>query len=67
MDSIITLLLVVLRARCLEQYGSLRHCQSNLDYFAKTLEPDFATIDFAAFFRVDLSGSVAAQVFENLL
>jgi hypothetical protein len=28
--------------------------------FAKTSEPDFAAIDFPAFFRVDLSGSMAA-------
>jgi len=38
----------------------LGHCQSKFVYFAKTLEPDFATIDFLGFFRVDLSGSMAA-------
>ena len=37
-----------------------RHCQSKLVYFAKTSEPDFAAIDFPAFLRVDLSGSMAA-------
>jgi len=37
-----------------------RHCQSKFVYFAKTSEPDFAAIDFLAFFRVDLSGSMAA-------
>jgi hypothetical protein len=37
-----------------------RHCQSKFVYFAKTSEPDFAVIDFPAFFRVDLSGSMAA-------
>ena len=36
------------------------HCQSKFVYFAKTSEPDFAAIDFPAFFRVDLSGSMAA-------
>jgi hypothetical protein len=36
-----------------------RHCQSKFVYFAKTSEPDFAAIDFPAFFRVDLSGSMA--------
>ncbi len=36
------------------------HCQSKFGYFAKTSEPDFAAIDFPAFFRVDLSGSMAA-------
>jgi hypothetical protein len=36
------------------------HCQSKFVYFAKTSEPDFAVIDFPAFFRVDLSGSMAA-------
>jgi hypothetical protein len=39
---------------------SERHCQSEFVYFAKTSEPDFAAIDFPAFFRVDLSGSMAA-------
>jgi hypothetical protein len=39
---------------------SRRHCQSKFVYFAKMSEPDFAAIDFPAFFRVDLSGSVAA-------
>ena len=37
-----------------------RQCQSKIDYFAKTSEPDFAAIDFPPFFRVDLSGSMAA-------
>jgi len=32
----------------------------NFGYFAKTSEPDFVAIDFPAFFRVDLSGSMAA-------
>jgi hypothetical protein len=36
------------------------HCQSKFVYFATTSEPDFVAIDFAAFFRVDLSGSMAA-------
>jgi hypothetical protein len=36
------------------------HCQSKFVYFAKTSEPDFAAIDFPAFFCVDLSGSMAA-------
>jgi hypothetical protein len=36
------------------------HCQSKFVYFAKMSEPDFAGIDFPAFFRVDLSGSMAA-------
>jgi len=36
------------------------HCQSKYVYFAKTSELDFAAIDFPAFFRVDLSGSMAA-------
>jgi hypothetical protein len=36
------------------------HCQSKFVYFAKMSEPDFVTIDFPAFFRVDLSGSMAA-------
>jgi hypothetical protein len=39
--------------------GAQGHCQSKLVYFAKTSEPDFAVIDFPAFFRVDLSGSMA--------
>ena len=37
-----------------------RHCQSKFVYFAKTSEPDFVAIDFPAFFRVDLSGSMTA-------
>jgi hypothetical protein len=37
-----------------------RHSQSKFVYFAKTSEPDFAAIDFTAFLRVDLSGSLAA-------
>jgi hypothetical protein len=36
------------------------HCQSKFVCFAKTSEPDFAAIDFLAFFWVDLSGSMAA-------
>jgi hypothetical protein len=36
------------------------HCQSKFVYFAKTSEPDFAAIDFLAFFWVDLSGSITA-------
>ncbi len=36
------------------------HCQSKFVYFTKTSEPDFAAIDFPAFFRIDLSGSMAA-------
>jgi hypothetical protein len=40
--------------------GAAGHCQSKLVYFAKTSEPDFAAIDFPAFFRVNLSGSMAA-------
>jgi hypothetical protein len=36
--------------------ASAGHCQSKFVYFAKTSEPDFAVIDFPAFFRVDLSG-----------
>jgi hypothetical protein len=36
------------------------HCQSKFVYFAKMSEPDFAAIDFPAFFRGDLSGSMAA-------
>jgi hypothetical protein len=41
----------------------LGHCQAFSEqfvYFAKTSEPDLAAIDFPAFFRVDLSGSMAA-------
>jgi hypothetical protein len=37
-----------------------RHCQSKFVYFAEMSEPDFAAIDFPVFFRVDLSGSMAA-------
>jgi len=36
------------------------HCQSKFVYFAKMSEPDFAAIDFPAFFRVDLTGSLTA-------
>ncbi len=36
------------------------HCQSNLDYFSKTSKPELTAIDFPGFFRVDLSGSMAA-------
>jgi hypothetical protein len=42
-----------------------RHCQSKFVYLAKTSEPDFAAIDFPAFFRVDLSGSMAAPSIWN--
>jgi hypothetical protein len=42
------------------RYFNSWHCQSKFGYFAKTSEPDFAVIDFPAFFRVDLSGSMAA-------
>ncbi len=41
------------------------HCQSKFVYFAKTLEPDFAVIDVPAFFRVDLSDSMAAPSIWN--
>jgi hypothetical protein len=47
--------LVIARHQCV-----VRHSQSKFVYFAKTSEPDFAAIDFPAFFRVDLSGSMAA-------
>jgi hypothetical protein len=36
------------------------HCQSKFVYFAKISEPDFVVIYVPAFFRVDLSGSMAA-------
>ncbi len=36
------------------------HCQSKFVYFANPSEADFPAIDFPAFFRVDLSGSMAA-------
>jgi hypothetical protein len=42
------------------QFNFVGHCQSKFVYFAKTSEPDFAAIDFPAFLRVDLSGSMAA-------
>jgi hypothetical protein len=42
------------------RYNLGGHCQSKFVYFAKTSEPDFAAINFPAFFRVDLSGSMAA-------
>jgi hypothetical protein len=45
--------------------GVRRHCQSKFVYFAKTSEPDFAAIDFPAFFRVDLSSSMAAPSIYN--
>ena len=48
--------------RLLQEEG---HCQSKFVYFAKTSEPDFAVIDFPAFFRVDLSGSMAAPSIWN--
>jgi hypothetical protein len=41
------------------------HYQSKFVYFAKTSEPDFAAINFPAFFRVDLSGSMAAPSIWN--
>ncbi len=41
------------------------HYQSKFVYFAKTSEPDFAAIDFPAFFRLDLSGSMAAPSIWN--
>jgi hypothetical protein len=44
----------------LGDYLTKGHCQSKFVYFAKTSEPDFAAIDFPAFFRVDLSSSMAA-------
>jgi hypothetical protein len=40
-------------------YIRYRHCQSKFVYFAKMSEPDFAAIDFPAFCRPDLSGSMA--------
>jgi hypothetical protein len=40
--------------------GLVWHCQSKFVYFATTSEPDFVAIDFPAFFRVDLIGSMAA-------
>jgi hypothetical protein len=43
-----------------QPYPDDGHCQSKFVYFAKTSEPDFVAIDFPAFFRVDLSGSMAA-------
>jgi hypothetical protein len=47
------------------RYFNSWHCQSKFVYFAKTSEPDFAAIDFPAFFRVDLSGSMAAPSIQN--
>ena len=44
---------------------SHRHCQSKFVYFAKTSEPHFVAIYFPAFFRVDLSGSMAAPSIWN--
>ena len=44
---------------------AFRHCQSKFVYFAKASEPDSAVIDFPAFFRVDLSGSMAAPSIWN--
>jgi hypothetical protein len=41
------------------------HCQSKFVHFATTSEPDFVAIDFPAFFRVDLSGSMAAPSIYN--
>jgi hypothetical protein len=49
-----------LQLRATFAHDSRRHCQSKFVYFAKTSEPDFAAIDFPAFFRPDLSGSMAA-------
>ncbi len=51
----------------LAERGLDGHCQSKFVYFAKTSEPDFAVIDFPAFFRVYLSGSMAAPSIWNLL
>jgi hypothetical protein len=51
---------VALACVSLAGYPQKGHCQSKFVYFAKTSEPDFAAIDFLAFFRVDLSGSMAA-------
>jgi hypothetical protein len=42
-------------------------CQSKFVYIAKRSEPDFAAIDFPAFFQVDLSGSITAPSIWNLL
>jgi hypothetical protein len=36
------------------------HCQSKFVYFAYMSDPVLVVIDFPAFFRVDLSGSMAA-------
>jgi hypothetical protein len=44
-----------------------RRCQSKFVYIAKRSEPDFAAIDFPAFFQVDLSGSITAPSIWNLL
>jgi hypothetical protein len=57
-----------MRGRCImkkvnvlgKQIAYEGHCQSKFVYFAKMSKPDFAAIDFPAFFRVDLSGSMAA-------
>jgi hypothetical protein len=43
-----------------DRQRAIGHCQSKSVYFAKTSEPNFVAIDFPAFFRVDLSGSMAA-------
>jgi hypothetical protein len=48
------------RRRDCEGQWSEGHRQSKFVYFAKMSEPDFVAIDFPAFFRVDLSGSMAA-------
>jgi hypothetical protein len=48
------------RRRGCEGQWSEGHRQSKFVYFAKTSELDFAAIDFLAFSRVDLSGSMAA-------
>ncbi len=40
-------------------------CQSKFVYFAKMSEPDFVVIEFPEFFRVDLSGSIAAPSIRN--
>jgi hypothetical protein len=42
------------------QEATAGYCQRKFVYFAKMPEPDFVAIDFTAFFRVDLSGSMAA-------
>jgi phosphatidylethanolamine-binding protein (PEBP) family uncharacterized protein len=53
------------RHRYFHKLYALGHCQSKFVYFAKTSKPDFAAIDFPTFFRVDLSGSMAAPSIWN--